>query len=515
MTATARDRRRRARAWLALTLTIAVGAGLALVAGQSARRTGPATAAPNIVVILADDLGIGDVAAYNPKGRIPTPHMDRLAREGLRFTDAHTGSSVCSPTRYGLLTGRYSWRSRLTRGVLWGNSDTLIESGRLTLASMLRAKGYYTAAVGKWHLGLHWGARAGARVDRDTPVGPTDWIDYEAPVAGGPMAAGFHEFFGIPASLDMRDYVYVENTRVVEPPTARLPGTPSGRPGFYRPGAAGPTFRPERVIDDFVERAVGVVARRAGAPAPFFLYLALASPHTPILPTGQFVGRTAIGPYGDFVAQTDAAVGSVLDALDRAGVADRTLVIVISDNGPSPAAGLTALRALGHDPAGGWRGNKHTLYEGGHRVPFIVRWPGVVPAGRVTARTITTTDVMRTVADTVGANLGSAAAEDSVSFLPVLRNPDHAGPLHEAIVMHSDAGAFAIREGRWKLLLSAGSGAASEERDAAALQGRPPVQLYDLEADPAETTNVQAAHPDRVRRLQGILDDYRKAGRSR
>jgi arylsulfatase A len=504
------------RVLLGLALAVTVGASLSLLAQAPRSRAATPPGRPNIVVILADDLGYGDVSAYNPAGKIPTPHIDRLASEGLRFTDAHTGSSVCTPTRYGLLTGRYAWRTRLKQGVLWGNGDTLIEPGRLTLASMLRARGYYTAAVGKWHLGMHWAAKAGSRVDRDTPQGPTDWIDYESPVAGGPMAAGFHEFFGIPASLDMHDYVYVENTRVVEPPTTRLPGIPMGVPGFHRPGAAGPTFRPERVLDDFVQRAVSVVSRRAVSDTPFFLYLPLAAPHTPMLPTGAFVGRTPLGPYGDFVAQTDAAIGTVLQALATAGVADNTLVIVASDNGPAPAGGIADLLKLGHDAAGGWRGSKHTLYEAGHRVPFVVRWPGVVAPGGVTARTVTMTDVMRTLAEVSGATLGAAAGEDSVSFLPALRTPAYDGPLHEAIVMHSDGGAFAVRHGRWKLLLTPGSGAASQQRaGAAAVQGLPPVQLYDLDADPKETTNLQAAHPDVVRRLEVILEDYQRTGRSR
>src|SRR5687768_12724043 len=289
---------------------------------------------PNIVISLADDLGYGDVRAFNPDGRIPTPNIDRLSREGMRFTDAHSSSSVCTPTRYGLLTGRYAWRTRLKKGVLWSNGDTLIEPGRTTLATMLRERGYYTAAVGKWHLGLHWTARAAANVDRETLNGPTEWIDYTGPVTGGPIAAGFDEFFGIPASLDMRDYVYVENERVVEAPTARLPGIAEGLPGFYRAGAAGPSFRVERVLDDLTTRAVNVVKRRSGGTQPFFLYLALAAPHTPMLPTGSFVGKTALGPYGDFVAQTDAAIGAVLTALEAQDEARRTVVIFASDNGP-------------------------------------------------------------------------------------------------------------------------------------------------------------------------------------
>lgn len=498
-----------------VVVAVAVTAGGARVGSQPAG-TAPSTHSrtpPNVVVILTDDQGYGDVGAYNPASRIPTPHLDQLAREGLRFTDAHTSSSVCTPTRYGLLTGRYSWRTRLKKGVLWGNGDSLIEPGRTTLASLLRARGYYTAAVGKWHLGMHWTARPGAVVDRETTQGPTDWIDYAGPVTGGPIAAGFDEYFGIPASLDMRDYVYVEGERVVEAPTSALPGIPQGVPGFHRPGAAGPSFKPEEVLDRFTHRAVDVIERRSRTNQPFFLYLPLAAPHTPMLPTGDFVGRTPLGPYGDFVAQTDAAIGTVLRALARAGVADRTLVIVASDNGPAPAGGIADLLKQGHDAAGGWRGTKHTLYEGGTRVPFVVRWPGVVAPGGVTHRTIITTDVLRTLADIVAAPLPADAGEDSVSFLPVLRNPRHDGPLHEAIVMQSDGGAYAIRQGRWKLLLAPGTGRSSEVATGGAAV--PAVQLFDLDADPKETTNLEARHPDVVTSLQSLLAEYQRIGRSR
>ncbi len=512
----ARARRRRGGVTrITMALATVVAAGVAIVASQPSVPT-PATGSrdrPNVVVILTDDQGYGDVGVYNPASRIPTPHIDQLAREGLRFTDAHTSSSVCTPTRYGLLTGRYSWRTRLKKGVLWGNGDSLIEPGRTTLASLLRARGYYTAAVGKWHLGMHWAARPGATADRETTQGPTDWIDYTAPATGGPLAAGFDEYFGIPASLDMRDYVYVEGERVVEAPTSTIPGIPQGVPGFHRPGAAAPSFKPEEVLGRFTQRAVDVIERRSQTGQPFFLYLPLAAPHTPMLPTGDFVGRTALGPYGDFVAQTDAAVGTVLRALARAGVADRTLVIFASDNGPAPAGGIADLLTLGHDAAGGWRGTKHTLYEGGTRVPFVVRWPGVVAPGGVTHRTIITTDVLRTLAEIVAAPLADDAGEDSVSFLPVLRQPRHDGPLHEAIVMQSDGGAFAIRQGRWKLLLAPGTGRSAETTPASAAV--PSVQLYDLDADPRETTNLEARHQDVVRSLQALLDEYQRRGRSR
>ena len=374
----------------ALFLAVVTAAG----AGAQAR--------PNIVVILADDLGYGDVGAFNPGGRIPTPHLDRLAREGMRLTDAHTASAVCTPTRYALLTGRYPWRTRLPRGVLWGNGDALIEPGRMTLASLLRDAGYHTAGIGKWHLGLRWAAAAGSTPDRttNTETAPVDWIDYTARITDGPTHHGFTEFFGLPASLDMRDYVYVDGDRVHEPPTTTLAGVPASVPGFHRPGRAGASFRPERVLGDLTSRAVQYVRARAGGAQPFFLYFALASPHTPVLPTAAFAGRTGLGAYADFVAETDAAIGELLQALEQSGAAKNTLVIFASDNGPAPIANMIeSLRAQGHDPAGGWRGAKQDLYEGGHRVPFIVKWPGAVAPGSTSRALVGLVDVLATIAE--------------------------------------------------------------------------------------------------------------------
>lgn len=469
---------------------------------------------PNIVLILADDLGYGDVGAFNPGGRIPTPHFDRLAREGLRFTDAHTPSAVCTPTRYGLLTGRYPWRTRLPRGVLWGNGDALIEPGRATLASYLKKKGYHTAAVGKWHLGLRWAARPGMTPDRTTnsDKGPVDWIDYTQPVTDGPTHHGFDEFFGIPASLDMRDYVYLEGARIVEPPSVQLDGIPSTLPGFYRPGRAGASFRPEKVLGDLTARAVRYVEERARGAEPFFLYLPLPSPHTPVLPAPQFAGRTGLGPYADFVVETDAAIGEVLRALDETGAARNTLVIATSDNGPAPIANMIDdLRAKGHDPAGGWRGAKQDLYEGGHRVPFVVRWPGTVPAGTASAATVGLIDVFATVADALGDQPPSGASEDGVSFLPVLRRPQAPFDRRRALVMQSGNGSLAIREGRWKLIAAPGSGGLSAPRPGSAEEkGLPPEQLYDLERDPRERTNLAGKHPEIVRRLREDLEQLRR-----
>jgi arylsulfatase A len=498
------------RALLTPVILLALTAATAAPAAQSST--------PNIVLILADDLGYGDVGAFNPRGRIPTPHLDRLTREGVRFTDAHTPSAVCTPTRYGLLTGRYPWRTRLQRGVVWGNGDALIEPGRATLASLLRARGYHTAGIGKWHLGLRWAAKPGTTPDRltNTETAPVDWIDYAAPILDGPSHHGFDEFFGLPASLDMRDYVYIQGDRVVEAPTSTIAGAPQTVPAFHRPGRSGPSFRPETVLAEFTSRATRYIRSRANNPTPFFLYLPLASPHTPVLPT-TFAGKTGLGPYADFVAETDAAVGEVLRALADAGKRDETLVIFTSDNGPAPMANMIEdLRRKGHDSAGGLRGAKQDLYEGGHRVPFIVRWPGVVQPATTSPAAVGLIDVFATVAEAIGVPLGEGMAEDSVSFLPALRNPAGGFERRGALVMQSGNGSYTVRAGRWKLCLAPGSGGLSAPRPGSPEEKElPPVQLFDLQADPAERTNLQARHPDVVTRLTALLDQYRASGRSR
>jgi arylsulfatase A-like enzyme len=383
---------------------------------------------------------------------------------------------------------------------------------------MLQARGYHTAGIGKWHLGLRWAAKPGTTPDRltNTENAPVDWIDYAAPILDGPTHHGFDEFFGLPASLDMRDYVYIQGDRVVEAPTSTIVGAPPTVPAFHRPGRSGPSFRPETVLAEFTSRATRYIRSRANDPKPFFLYLPLASPHTPVLPT-TFAGKTGLGPYADFVAETDAAVGEVLRALADAGKRDQTLVIFTSDNGPAPMANMIEdLRRKGHDSAGGLRGAKQDLYEGGHRVPFIVRWPGVVQPGTTSPAAVGLIDVFATVAEAVGVPLGQGMAEDSVSFLPALRNPAGGFERRGALVMQSGSGSYTVRAGRWKLCLAPGSGGLSAPRPGSPEEkDLPPVQLFDLQDDPVERTNLQARHPDVVTRLTALLDHYRAAGRSR
>ena len=459
-----------------------------------------ADAPPNIVYILADDMGVGDVACLNPQAQVKTPHLDRLAAQGMRFTDAHSASAVCTPTRYGILTGRYPWRTRLKKGVLGGFSPPLIEEGRLTVPGLLKQHGYRTAAMGKWHLGMDW---PGA--EKSDAIKAVERVDYTKPIGRGPTAVGFDHFYGIAASLDMPPYVWIENDRTV--------GLPTATKKWIREGPAHPDFEAVDVLPTLAKRAAKYVAESAERKAPFFLYMPLASPHTPILPGAAFKGKSGVSDYLDFVMETDWAVGQVMEAIDKAGVADNTLVIFTADNGCSPAAGIPKLTAAGHDPSAGRRGTKADLFEGGHRVPFIARWPAKVKAGATCDDVICLNDLMATAAEIVGAKLPADAGEDSVSILPDLLGAAK-GPVREAIVHASIDGSLSIRQGRWKLLRAPGSGGWSAPKGPKEVAGLPKVQLYDLQADPAETMNVHLEHSEVVDRLGALLATYEKSGRS-
>ncbi len=476
---------------------------------------------PNIVYILCDDLGYGDVSCLNPQGKIRTPHMDRVAREGMIFTDAHSGSSVCTPTRYGVLTGRYAWRTKLKSGVLGGLSPRLIEQGRMTVTDLLKAQGYHTAAIGKWHLGMDW-AKQGAGEVAALNIESREQVfnvDYAKPIANGVNAVGFDYYYGISASLDMVPYTYIENDRVTVLPTEDrdYPMFFGREQGRNRKGPAAPGFEMENVLPDLTRKAVDYIRGRADdakSGQPFFLYLPFASPHTPIAPTKEWQGKSGLNAYGDFVMQTDWSIGEVLKALDEQGVAGNTLVMITSDNGCSPQAGFPELLAKGHNPSHVLRGHKADIYEGGHRVPFLVRWPGRIAAGRQSAQTIGLIDFMRTAADILQVTLPDNAAEDSVSILPALLGRDRA-PLREAIVHHSINGSFSIRQGKWKLEFCPGSGGWSSPRpnqdDTSHL---PLVQLFNLSADIAEEKNLEREHPEVVAQLTKLMEHYAAEGRS-
>jgi arylsulfatase A-like enzyme len=385
--------------------------GVAAVTLATVRAATP----PNILYILADDLGYGDVSCLNPQSKWSTPQIDRVAREGVLFTDAHSASSLCTPARYALLTGRYAWRGQLKQGVLQGYSAPLIESDRPTVAGFLREHGYATAMFGKWHLGLDWAPATGG-------LAP---VDFAKPVGGGPIAHGFERFFGISASLDMPPYVWIDQDRTTRVPTGAIADSPA--PRLWRAGPIAPDFKLEDVQPRLTDMAIAYLNERGAARdgRPFFLYLALAAPHTPLLPTREFDGKTQATTYGDFVAQVDDDIGRILRTLEATGQARNTLVVITSDNGFAPAAGLTEHLKIGHDPSGGLRGYKSDLFDGGHRIPFIVRWPGVAAAGLQSPELVEQLDLFATCAEILGAKMPASAAEDSVSMLPLLRGRNH------------------------------------------------------------------------------------------
>ena len=495
---------------------------LALLASLSSDVHGAEQAGrPNILYILCDDLGYGDVKCLNPQGKIATPQLDRLAAAGMIFTDAHSGSAVCTPTRYGILTGRYAWRSRLKQFVLGGLSPRLIEDGRITVADMLRGQGYHTACIGKWHLGMDWVKLPGKEVTElsiETPEQVNN-VDYSKPIANGPTTVGFDSYFGISASLDMVPYTYIENDRVTALPTEqRNFPLMIGREGNpTRLGPAAPGFEAHDVLPTFTKKTVEYIGSRAADAKqgkPFFLYLPLASPHTPIAPSAQWLGKSGLNPYADFVMETDDCIGQILDALDKHGLAENTLVVVTSDNGCSPQAKFDELLAKGHNPSYKFRGTKADIFDGGHRVSFIARWPARVKAGTTSDQLVCLTDLMATCADIFATKVPASAGEDSISFLPALTGQSGGSP-REDIVHHSINGSFAIRRGSWKLELCPGSGGWSAPRpnrdDSSKL---PPVQLYNLATDIGEQTNLESAQPEKVAELTKLLEKYVADGRS-
>lgn len=456
---------------------------------------------PNIVIILADDLGIGDVGSYNSQSKAPTPHIDRLAAEGIRFTDAHAPGSWCTPTRYGLLTGRYPFRDTMRA---W-TERALIAPEQMTLASLLKENGYATAMVGKWHLGFEGGLD----------------FDCTQPLRGGPIDHGFDRFFGMHTSLDIPPYFYIEGDRCVAAPTRTIEGHYSEDPfwtpiqgAFWRGGPIAPGFRHEDVLPRFREQAVAFLEEhdRTRPTEPFFLYLALTAPHTPWLPLEPFRGVSGAGIYGDFVAQVDGVVGEVLATLDRLGLTGSTLVFFTSDNGPVWYD--KDEERFDHRATDVYRGMKGDAWEGGHRMPFIARWPGNIPPGAVSEETICFTDLLATFAAILGRSLPEDAGEDSYNILPAVLGKRHERPIREATV-HDAVRYLAIRQGTWKLIPGLGSGGFSEPRTRDPGPGEPEGQLYNLEVDPRERNNLYGEHPHLVERLSELLEQYKEQGHSR
>ncbi|MEM9346257.1 MAG: arylsulfatase [Planctomycetota bacterium] len=478
------------------------------------------TTRPNVIIILCDDLGQGDPGCYNPESKIPTPHMDRLAKEGMRFNDAHSSSAVCTPTRYSTLTGRYCWRTPLKNGVLWnGWAQALIEEDRATVASMLKPYGYHSAAIGKWHLGWNWHSKTDKAITEEHH--PADAVDYSKPVMRGPLTLGFDHSYLIPASLDMAPYVYLVDDIAQQAPTDFTPGSKhrrQGGGGFWRKGPMQPGFDFYGFLPATTEAAVAYIDgraaanRKAGGTSPFFLYFPLPAPHTPWTPSKEFQGDTEVGWYGDFVAQTDWSLGRVMAALDRNGIADNTLIVFTSDNGSHwPVADI---EKWGHDANNGWRGQKADIHEAGHRVPFLVSWPAVIKPGTVSDQTVCLTDLFATAAQIVGHEMKDDEGEDSISLLPIFKG-EATEPIRGATVHHSLRGMFAIRKGDWKLILGLGSGGFTKIDTKAEQEAGIKGQLFNLKKDPQEKTNLWNEKPEIVAELTALLKKYKANRRSR
>lgn len=484
------------------------------------------TPLPNVLLILADDLGYGDLSCYNPdRGRLHTPHVDRLAAAGIRFTDAHSSSGVCSPSRYTLLTGRYHWRSRLQTGIVGYLERPLIDRDRLTLASLLAAHGYHTACIGKWHLGWNWNVPAdekqlfapGRRNFPDvTDRHRAAWQRvYSEPIAGGPTARGFHRYFGTDVP-NWPPYCFIDDDRTVGIPTTFLPADQFQNNLASLPGPALADWQLKGVLPALADHAVDYIAQQSNTDAPFFLYLPLTSPHTPLAVNDSWQGRSGLdSAVADLILETDAAVGRVLTALDDHGLRENTLVIFTSDNGFAPYVGAKHLEAQGHYPSGPLRGYKGDAWEGGHRVPFIVRWPGHAPADSVCEQLVHHADVLATVAAVVAADLPPDAAEDSFNLLSLFQDPsaETDAPIRPHAISHGSRGLAALRQGNWKFIPGPGGGGPwsgqSENKS-----DTHPAQLYDLAADLAESNNLYADRSEVVDRLMKLMAEVVDRGRS-
>ena len=456
---------------------------------------------PNIVVILVDDMGYGDPGCFNPKSKIATPNIDSLARDGMRFTDAHAPGPLCHMSRYGLLTGRYPFRTNVN---LW-RKQPLIEEGQMTIASLAKSQGYCTAMVGKWHVGFKEDG-------------------YDKPLPGGPVDRGFDSYFGIRASTDIPPYFYIRDNRAVQPPSNQIEANVSEgwspiQGAFWRAGGIAPDLALKDVLPRFTNEAVQVIENYAaadkGADKPLMLYLAYPAPHTPWLPDPEFVGKSGAGMYGDFLMMVDAQIGRVLASLHQAGMDENTLVIFTSDNGPVWYD--ADVERFGHDPCGELRGMKADAWEAGHRMPFIARWPNRVKAGSTSGQLVCFTDLMATFADMLGAQLPDDAGPDSFSFLPALtsKQPSLTQIRTQIAMQPGSAALMTFRSGDWKLITGLGSGGFSKPNRVKPESGDPDGQLYNLAEDLGETTNLYAKHPEIVARLAAELKKVVDEGRSR
>ncbi len=492
------------RKWFFACFSLAL---LSLVKGLP-REKGRKKDLPNFIIILADDMGYGDPGCFVKSSKIPTRNINKLAGDGMLFSDAHTPSAVCTPTRYGLLTGRFAWRTRLKKGVLGPFSRPLIERGRLTIALMLKRLGYVTACFGKWHLGMGW-QRTGTKKKK---------IDFTKPLLGGPLTAGFDTYFGTDVP-NYPPYCFIEDDHILGPvPDIRKPRSVYGVPGPMQKG-----WDQHRILPELKRRSLEFIEKNRNK--NFFLYIPLTAPHTPIVPNKEFLGKSKAGDYGDFCVEVDDFVGAVVDKVDSLGLKNRTMIIFTSDNGSPARAGNLCTRGkkwaalgavtrlFGHNPNAPWRGMKADTFEGGHRVPFIVRWPGVVKPGTRNDNLVGLIDVFATIAEIVGFRIPRNAAEDSISLYPTLLDPKK--KIRDFLVLHSINGSFAVRWNRWKVIFAPGSGGWSFPRPREARRMKlPKVQVYDLSKDGSEKINLYREHPEIVGKARRYLEDCRKKGYS-
>ena len=470
---------------------------------------------PNIIYILADDMGIGDVKAYNNEAKFPTPHIDQMVREGVKFTDAHTSSSVCTPTRYGILTGRYAWRTHLKKGVTHGLTEHLIDTKRTTVARYLKMKGYATAVIGKWHLGMDWHYTYPGKVDK---FGTN--LNTQTSIQNGPNSLGFDYYYGISASLNMSPHAYIENDKLLgdnlklikdSNEIKNILGFGAGKPGWLDLN-----FKRDEVLETLTNKAIGWMNRikKQSPNKPFFLYLPLNAPHSPIAPSSKFIGKSKLSLHADFCIDVDNTVGQIIGAVESLGITENTIIIFTSDNGVSPQAKLKTMQEQGHFSSYIYRGLKGTLYEGGHRVPFIVKWPKIIKDSIETDYLTCTTDFIATVAHLFDDILPENIGEDSVSFLPVLLGEDKNDIDRGGIVHHSDAGFFAIRKGKWKLIFHENAGSRRVDPKDKPLINPGEIQLFNMETDAIESTNVAAQHIDIVEDLKKLMAKFINEGRS-
>ncbi|MEO6149548.1 MAG: arylsulfatase [Mucilaginibacter sp.] len=481
---------------------------------------------PNIIYILADDMGYGDVSCYNPQSKINTPNIDRLAAGGMKFTNAHSASSVCTPSRYAIMTGRYAWRSKMKYGVLWTYDWPLIEQGRLTVGQFLKDNGYNTGIIGKWHLGWNWPIKPGEQIDTnklggrsmDQSVAREKKIDVTKPLKGGPLACGFDYQFGIDIP-SLPPFCFIENGNIVGPTLTKVDHDDEGKfPGYIQQG-----WRSDAIMPAFMDKAFNFVKQKAKSDKPFFLYLPLAIPHHPISPGQKHLGTSKMGEYGDVVEEMDEYIGQLMQLLKQLKIDDNTLIIFTSDNGSITDAGSfskkpewgiagSGYKLYGHRSNGNFRGIKGDVYEGGHRVPFIAVWPKVIPAGKTSDAAISLTDLFATCAGIINKPLPNAAADDSYDISPILKGKAIKEPVRPSIIFHSSKGTFAIEEGDWKYIESNDSGGTLKSKLIPDSVYTTAGQLYNIKTDPGEKENLYSKYPLIVKELTTLLTEQKKTG---